>query len=309
VRVDVARHQVSPIDFARERDRLRALSANLSALPANGRTEIQWGGMQFIGDGISAVQVFNVNGADLASVNWSSFSGIAPGQTVIVNVNGDGGFTGGTSNGFANFNTLYNFYNANTISINTGVYGSILAPHATVQGGGGRIDGNVVVKNWDSSIQINAVNHFKASSLEGRPVAATQAPVASKLSPMPSLQASVVANSDSIDTDSVNDGQQAVNASASLGVSRSAKSATVVAASAPHDLSKKLHAQKDCNWVVINQGKPRAVAPRAKIDWAQSAQELCAPVPNGWLPHHRLNAEHNEKSLAEITGLVFKKTE
>lgn len=40
-------------------------------------------------------------------------------------------------------------------------------PACLVQGGSGHIDGNVVVQNWNSGIQINAVKYFDASEILG----------------------------------------------------------------------------------------------------------------------------------------------
>ena len=106
---------------------------------------------------------------------------------------------------------------------------------------------------------------------------------------------------------SVSDGQQTVTASVSLWVARSKRVATVVAASSPQTLTSGLRIQEGNNWVVINQGKPRAVASPVKIDWAQPAPALSTPVSNGWLTQYSLNAGHDEPTLAEITGLVFKR--
>ena len=106
---------------------------------------------------------------------------------------------------------------------------------------------------------------------------------------------------------SVNDGQQTVSATVSLWVSWSDRASTVVTASSPQTLTSTLRTQEGSNWVVINQGKPRVVAPPVTIDWAQPAPALSTPVPNGWLTQHSLDAGHSEESLAEITGLVFKR--
>jgi choice-of-anchor A domain-containing protein len=56
---------------------------------------------------------------------------------------------------------LFNFADATSLSINTGANVSILAPKASVNGGQGVINGNVVVDSWASQVQINATNFFK----------------------------------------------------------------------------------------------------------------------------------------------------
>ncbi|RYE81520.1 MAG: tandem-95 repeat protein [Oxalobacteraceae bacterium] len=164
---DVVRRAAPDFSFANEAARLTALSDQLATLPATGTVTAQWGGLFFTGDGKSAVQVFTISGADLMSANWSSFSKLSAGQTVIVNVTGStAGFTGGTPNGFSAYNTLFNFSGAQTLNFNNvGVYGTILAPRAQVNGGGGQINGNVIVKDWNSGIQINANHYFQPSSV------------------------------------------------------------------------------------------------------------------------------------------------
>ncbi|HWU35545.1 MAG TPA: choice-of-anchor A family protein [Methylovorus sp.] len=157
----------APFSFADEKTELIALSSSLSQLGATGSTAYQYGGVTFTGNGSSGVQVFNVSGADLYSVNYSNFAQLSSNQTIIVNVSGAvAGFQGGTPNGFSNYNVLFNFYEATTLNFNNvGVYGSILAPFATVQGGGGQINGNVIVNAWNSNIQINANHYFTGADI------------------------------------------------------------------------------------------------------------------------------------------------
>ncbi|WP_260115252.1 collagen-binding domain-containing protein [Massilia sp. MB5] len=63
---------------------------------------------------------------------------------------------------------VYNFYESQKLNIqNVGVYGSILAPLATVTGNGGQINGNVIVGNWLSNVQVNANHYFSAANVNG----------------------------------------------------------------------------------------------------------------------------------------------
>jgi len=158
----------APVSFANEKTALLALSSGLSALSANGSVAYAYGGVTFKWDGSSGVQVFNVSGSDLYNVTSSSFAQLSANQTIIVNVSGAfAGFQGGSPNGFSNYNVLFNFYDATTLSFNNvGVYGSVLAPFATVSGGGGQINGNVIVNAWDSNIQINANHYFKGADID-----------------------------------------------------------------------------------------------------------------------------------------------
>lgn len=159
---------ISPLSFSDQLSYLSNVSLSLSGLASTGTTATQWGGLYFTGGG-SGVEVFNASGSDLASVNWASLSNIAAGSTIILNVSGSSaGLSGGTPNVFANYNVLYNFYEATSLSFNNvGVYGSILAPLASVTGGGGQINGNVIVADWNSNIQVNANRYFVATDIPG----------------------------------------------------------------------------------------------------------------------------------------------
>ncbi len=164
---DVVRKASPDFSFANEATRLTALSDQVATLATTGSVTVQGGGLTFTGDGKSAVQVFSISGAQLMSASVSNFAKLSPGQTVIVNVTGSAaGFSGGTPNGFGAYNTLFNFSNAQTLSFNNvGVWGSILAPRAQVNGGGGQINGNVIVKDWNSGVQINANHYFQLVSV------------------------------------------------------------------------------------------------------------------------------------------------
>ncbi len=154
------------VPFAQLAADMTSLSSSLSGLSSTGKTAIQWGGMTFTGTN-SAVEIFNLSGADLYSVNYSSFSQLLAGSTIILNISGDvAGFKGGTPNGFSNYNVLYNFYEATDLNFDgVGVVGSILAPLATVSGGNGQISGNVVVGSWDSNISINNNHTFTTTEV------------------------------------------------------------------------------------------------------------------------------------------------
>ena len=164
---DVSQHSpTAAIDFSAEKNVLGTLSSQLSAAPANGKAVFLYGGVQFIGDGTNNPQVFDVTAAQMANVTYGSFSNLSPGQTVIVNISGDSvSFLGGWTNGMTIYNALYNLSSATNITIDTNVYGSILAPNATVNGGQGVINGNVIVHAWNSGIQINSNDYFQAVTI------------------------------------------------------------------------------------------------------------------------------------------------
>ncbi|PXX41635.1 choice-of-anchor A domain-containing protein [Undibacterium pigrum] len=159
-----------PFSFADNKTQLTDLSTNLAAQTANGKTSIQFNGMTFQGDGTSGTQIFNVKGTDLLNVTYANFVNLTPGQTLIINVTGDSGMQGGMPDGFRNYNTLFNFSTAKKLTFtNVALNASILAPLATVSGGSGVVDGNVVVNNWNSNVYIANNRSFQAAGMPTKP--------------------------------------------------------------------------------------------------------------------------------------------
>ncbi|BBB61942.1 hypothetical protein UNDKW_3669 [Undibacterium sp. KW1] len=158
-----------PFSFADNKTQLTDLSTNLAAQTANGKTTIQFNGMTFQGDGTSGTQIFNVKGADLLNVTYANFVNLTPGQTLIINVTGDSGMQGGMPDGFKNYNTLFNFSTAKKLTFtNVALNASILAPLATVSGGSGVVDGNVVVNNWNSNVYIANNRSFQVAAMPAK---------------------------------------------------------------------------------------------------------------------------------------------
>lgn len=157
----------APFSFAAAARQLGTLSRDLSSVAASGRVDMNsWGGVEFRGDGSADTQVFEIDGVDLLSRNNISLLNLRHGQTLIFNIYGEqAGFRNVGLDGFRDYNVLFNFVDATELVLkNVGVYGSILAPNASVIGGwDGQINGNVVVKDWNSNIQINN-NHLFATA-------------------------------------------------------------------------------------------------------------------------------------------------
>ena len=157
----------APFSFADAAQHLNTLSMDLAGVAASGTVDMNpWGGVSFVGDGSAGTQIFEIDGADLLSRNSISLSNLSRGQTLIFNIYGEtAGFRNVGLDGFRDYNVLFNFVDATDLVLKgVGVYGSILAPNASVNGGwDGQINGNVVVKNWNSNIQINN-NHLFASA-------------------------------------------------------------------------------------------------------------------------------------------------
>ncbi len=161
-----------PLSFAATSAQVKQVSGSLSQVAATGSTAVQYGGMTLTGSA-GGVEVFNVSGASLSGVNHFNFgSDLKKHETLIFNVSGADaiGFNqnGVGLDGFKDYNVVFNFYESTHLNLqNIGVYGSLLAPLATVTGGGGQINGNVVVGNWASNVQVNANHYFQSANVAG----------------------------------------------------------------------------------------------------------------------------------------------
>lgn len=147
-----------PFSFAAEQSRLTALSQTLAQTGATGSSSYQWGTITLAGNG-ATTQVFNLDGQQLLDANNITFSGIADGATVVVNVSGNNaGFTNMGMQGFDTIreNVIFNFHEATDLLIaGVGVQGSILAPNAHVDAQGGVIWGTTVASSWNGPVQQN----------------------------------------------------------------------------------------------------------------------------------------------------------
>jgi choice-of-anchor A domain-containing protein len=162
----------APFSFADVSAGVRTLSGNLAALNATGSSAIAYGGMTLTGSG-GATTVFNLSGSDLSGVSYFNFANLGVHDTLIVNVSGASVTLQGGWNSFADYNVLFNFYEATSLGFNgVGIYGSILAPLASVGPGSGSINGNVIVGNWNSNVALNANHYFVPTDVPGFAVSA-----------------------------------------------------------------------------------------------------------------------------------------
>lgn len=160
-----------PVDFAALQAKFEGYSAALAQYdeidPSTvGTVKITNGALVLVGSN-TTLNVFNVTGDQLKSIN--SFDLQVPKQSsVIINVSGttilmgnmgykfpDGaGLCKADKNSTWCHRIVYNFYEATKITISgTGVQGSVIAPYATVDGGGGNIDGQLVCKNLTGGLE------------------------------------------------------------------------------------------------------------------------------------------------------------
>ncbi len=148
--------KASPIDFTAASLYLNTLSQQLSVLIPNGTVTYQYGHLALTGANTSQNK-FLVNGSDMSTCN--DFTIDAPaGSVVIINVSGTTvSWTGGMElTGVKNENIIFNFYEAKTLTIHgIALYGSVLAPLATLNFSAGTIYGQTIVNNCSGSGQFN----------------------------------------------------------------------------------------------------------------------------------------------------------
>jgi choice-of-anchor A domain-containing protein len=171
---------VNPANFNAMASNVKKVSTALSNATETGRSSISYGGMTLTGTNKS-VEVFDITGSALSSVNYFNLNNLKSGSTLIFNISGKDaiGFNqnGVGLNGFDKYNVLFNFYEASNLNLqNVGVYGSILAPLATVTGNGGVVNGQVIVGNWLSNVQVNASNYFSPTNVAGYSLALAPVP-------------------------------------------------------------------------------------------------------------------------------------
>lgn len=171
---------VNPANFNAMADNAKKVSTALSNATETGRSSISYGGMTLTGNN-KAVEVFDITGSALSSVSYFNLNKLQSGATLIFNISGKDaiGFNqnGVGLNGFDKYNVLFNFYEASNLNLqNVGVYGSILAPLATVTGNGGVVNGQVIVGNWLSNVQVNADHYFSAVNVPGYSLALAPVP-------------------------------------------------------------------------------------------------------------------------------------
>ncbi|WP_422012364.1 choice-of-anchor A family protein [Roseateles sp.] len=141
------------VDFTAERARLAQLSQAWDAMANTGSVIDQWGTLHFSAAGQS-LAVFDINASDL--VKNLQIDALAPDAQILINVHGSSVDFG--NHGYTNFTkgqVIFNLVDAVSVLLNGGVNASLLAVNATVNQGWGQINGQVVVNNWNTSMQVN----------------------------------------------------------------------------------------------------------------------------------------------------------
>ncbi|MET0265153.1 MAG: choice-of-anchor A family protein [Duganella sp.] len=156
----------APVNIGALAASLTQTSQSLAALTATAVAEQQSNGIFIAGSG-SAVEVINLDASWLNSSSYYNISNVAAGATLIVNFAGDSATFANGYEAFNGYNVLFNLANATTVNIGTGLQANLLAPRASVTGGGGGIDGTVIVNSWDSSVGIRTGAGFAAVDVPG----------------------------------------------------------------------------------------------------------------------------------------------
>lgn len=164
---------ISAIDFDIEFAHLIDVSTDLALLTANSSASDLWSSQYLVGAGLNSlandVHVFSLDASDMLFTDYL-LSDVDNGDTVVFNVSGTDistswGNFGGSDSSLVNIseNILFNFYEAESLNINAALYGSILAPKASIQAPHGVIWGQVIAKSWQGNTQIND-NPFAGNS-------------------------------------------------------------------------------------------------------------------------------------------------
>lgn len=157
--LDLRRSDDLPVDFELERANLEMLSEQLSELPATGKVTQFLGVTTFTGTK-KPLEVFHLTESQVDGLQAVLVSNILSDAHVVINVSADAyrkvSFSM-PSSAFMNRHrrVLFNFPDAETVRFNlVTVWGSVLAPRACICVSFGRIEGNVVARQWDSAMTI-----------------------------------------------------------------------------------------------------------------------------------------------------------
>lgn len=136
----------TPLDFVAAQTHLEDLALDLADLPANGSTSVSaWGEVRMTGAN-PAINVFEVDGADLADAVYIDIDAPA-GSYVVINVAGGTGFTNLFINlqGVDEEHLLWNFHDATWLDFEAvGLRGTILAPSSHTCFDNGNFDGQII---------------------------------------------------------------------------------------------------------------------------------------------------------------------
>jgi choice-of-anchor A domain-containing protein len=176
-----------PISFAAQYSQFLALSQTLSTLSTTGTDSCSnsYGTVTCTANVANSLNVIDLQASALGS--GLDINGVSPTSPLIINVSGasgslepwgievDGSGASGDSTTANAHYVLFNFYNATSLQLGSGVVGSILAPEANVTtSGSGELDGQLIANSYAAP---NGAMEFHNFTYDGNlPVVPTPEP-------------------------------------------------------------------------------------------------------------------------------------
>lgn len=158
----ISENTALPFNIEEAEKELKELSSQLQELTVNGTVDKLWGGLYLTGDGESEIQVFNIDGKEMAKAHTFSVNNIPNDSTIIFNISGVQGKSKKALNNksFASLEshrtkTIFNFYESEKLDITgTRVQGVVLAPYANISAYSGDFTMPVIAKSWEGSMHL-----------------------------------------------------------------------------------------------------------------------------------------------------------
>lgn len=142
------------IDFAAAKTKLGALSTQLAAQTQNGSWSALNSGISLVGDGVSDVQVFNLG--NVGNLSNLQLSNVKRGAHIVINSSATQVSFGGQLGGdqvnstdalaLSRDRLVFNLSQASSVSVNSFLNGSVLAPNAAVTGSG-HLEGTLIANS------------------------------------------------------------------------------------------------------------------------------------------------------------------
>lgn len=158
----ISEHTSLPFDTENAEKELKDLSEELKNLSTTGTVTNSWGGLYLAGDNESELQVFNVDGIEMAAAHTFSVSNVPDGATIVFNISGEKGKSKKALNNksFASLaphrtKTIFNFYEAKKLDVRgASVEGVVLAPYAKIRAFSGTFTMPVIARSWEGSMHL-----------------------------------------------------------------------------------------------------------------------------------------------------------
>jgi choice-of-anchor A domain-containing protein len=149
--------RASPVDFAPLQSEVESLSLAMAQLAPNGTVSTTTSAYNLTGTNL-AMNVFEIDGSQMRSVNLT----FPEGSTVVVNVSGTTVnwssatvcLNGSCDDSSQSNHVIWNLYQAVSLTAQgIAIEGSVVAPLATIDSGGGHIAGQVMVRDLEGALE------------------------------------------------------------------------------------------------------------------------------------------------------------